>query len=62
MHKSIGELVDELGVINIKIFMEMEKENGDLDKVKKLNRYRSDLKNAINSYFNERTEVKTYGK
>lgn len=60
MRKTISELVDELGVTNIKIFMEMEKENGDLSKVKQLNRYRSDLKNAINQEFRQRQEVKTY--
>ena len=32
----------------------------DLKKIKTLNRYRSDLKNAINEYFDDRQEVKTY--
>lgn len=60
MYKSIGELVDELITCSMKIYMEMEKENGDLKKVKQLNRYRSDLKNAINQEFKQRQEVKTY--
>jgi hypothetical protein len=60
MKKNIGTLIDELSILNIKIFMEMEKEGGRLDIVKKLNRQRSDVKNAINKYFNEEQEVKTY--
>lgn len=61
MKKTIGELIDELSIVNHKIFHLMDVGN-DLEAVKKLNKYRSELKNAINDYFNERTEVKTYGK
>ena len=60
MEKNIGTLIDELSVLNIKIFMEMEKDGGSLDIVKTLNRQRSDVKNAINRYFKESEEVKTY--
>lgn len=59
-NKTIAELIDELSIVNIKIFMEMEHGN-DLQRVKSLNRGRSDLKNAINEYFAEdRRELKTY--
>lgn len=57
MKKSIGELFDELSITNNKIFHLMEVGN-DLEKVKKLNRYRSELKGAINEFFNERIEIK----
>jgi len=57
MKKNIGELIDELSIVNIKIFMLMEKGN-DLDRIRTLNKYRSELKNAINSFFNERQEIK----
>lgn len=60
MKKSVGELADELSIINIKIFMLMEDDNFDQKKLKSLNRYRSDLKNAINEEFKQRQEVKTY--
>lgn len=60
MEKNIGTLIDELSVLNIKIFMEMEKDGGSLDIVKTLNRQRSDVRNAINRYFKESEEVKTY--
>ena len=59
--KTIGELIDELSIVNIKIFMEMEKEVGDLQKVKSLNRRRVDLKNALNDFFGMgESEIKTY--
>ncbi len=60
MKKSLSELIDELSIINIKIFMLMEEDNFDSKKLKTLNRYRSDLKNAINEEFKQRQEVKTY--
>ena len=59
MKKTIAELIDELSIVNIKVFMLMEKDDGDsFKKLKTLNSYRSKLKNAINEYFNERQEVK----
>jgi hypothetical protein len=57
MKKTIGELIDELSITNCKIFSLMEVGN-DLEKVKKLNGYRSELKGAINEYFGERIEIK----
>ena len=59
MEKTLAELVDELSITNIKIFMLMEQEDMEsFKKLKVLNKYRSELKNAINSSFNEREEVK----
>ena len=57
MLKTISELIDELSIVNCKIFALMN-EGNDLEKVKALNKYRSELKNAINEYFNERQEIK----
>ena len=57
MRKKLSEIIDELSITNCKIFRLMEVGN-DLETVKKLNKYRSELKNAINEYFNERKEVK----
>mgnify|MGYP001557877359 CR=1 FL=1 len=57
MLKTIAELVDELSIVNCKIFALMDYGN-DLEKVKALNKYRSELKNAINEFFNERLEIK----
>lgn len=57
MKKNIGELIDELSIVNCKIFALMDKGN-DLEKIKAHNKYRSELKNAINEYHNERQEIK----
>lgn len=57
MKKKLSELIDELSIVNCKIFYLME-EGSDLAKVKKLNAYRSRLKNAIDDYFNEEGEIK----
>ena len=57
MKKTLAELVDELSIVNIKIFMLIEK-NGDVIKLKSLNKYRSDLKNAINELQGDRQEIK----
>lgn len=57
MKKTVGELIDELSITNVKIFNLMET-GTDLQKIKDLNSYRSQLKNAINEFFNERTEIK----
>lgn len=67
MRKTIGELIDEISITNIKIALIFEKGSDatwdELEKAQKLNSYRSELKNAINEYFNERVEIKTsYGK
>jgi hypothetical protein len=64
MKKTVGELIDILSVTNIKIFMLVDKvQRGDFTKeeakkIQDLNTYRSQVTNAINSYFNERTEIK----
>ena len=61
MKKLISELIDELSVTNCKLFSIMEKEETveNFRKLKALNKYRSELKNAINKHFGEREEVKT---
>jgi predicted deacetylase len=64
MKKSIGELIDELGVTNMKIFMLVDRVRNnehtkeDAKKVEELNLHRSKLKNAINEYFHDREEIK----
>ena len=64
MKKNLSELIDELTICNIKIFMLVDKIRAtqhtkeDAKKTEELNLYRSQLKNAINSYFDEREEVK----
>lgn len=62
--KTIAELIDELGITNQKIFALVDKirknehTKEDAKKTEELNMYRSKLKNAINSYFDEREEIK----
>lgn len=64
MKKSIGELIDSLGVTNIKIFYLIDKvlkdehTREDAKKIQDLNRLRNDLINAINKYFKDRKEIK----
>lgn len=64
MKETIGSLIDKLSVVNIKIFMLVDKvqrnehTKEDAKKIQDLNGYRSQLTNAINSYFDERQEVK----
>lgn len=64
MEKTLAELIDELSVTNIKIFMLVDKVQKD-EHTKKdakvlqdLNSYRSKLKNAINQTMNQNQEVK----
>jgi len=62
MKKTIAELIDELSVTNIKIALILEKGKlsslEELQKVQDLNKYRSQIKNAINLQFGERQEIK----
>ncbi|MEK9207986.1 MAG: hypothetical protein AAB922_05860 [Patescibacteria group bacterium] len=64
MKKTIAELIDELSVTNIKIFMLVDKIRAnahtkeEAKKTEELNLYRSRLKNAINEYFDQHQEVK----
>lgn len=64
MQKTISELIDELSIINIKVFMLVDKIRAnkhtkeDAKKTEELNLQRSKLKNAINEYFEEDQEVK----
>lgn len=62
--KSISSVIDELTITNIKIFHlvdKMEKNKHTLEDAKKahdLNRYRSQLCNALNREFKERENIK----
>lgn len=64
MRKTFGSLVDELSVTNTKIFFLIEKvqkdeyTREDAKKIQDLNKYRSELVNALNEYFQERQNVK----
>ena len=65
MEKTLGELIDELSIVNIKSYMLVDKVRArtatveDQIKIDDLNIYRSQLKNAINKHFKERQEIKT---
>ncbi len=67
MKKTIGELIDELSVVNIKIFMmveQVEKHENTVEDAWKMNalvKRRSELRSAINEYFGEDKEIKVYG-
>jgi hypothetical protein len=64
MKETIGSLIDKLSIVNIKIFMLVDKVEAnchtkeDAKKLQELNKYRTQLTNAINSYFDERQEIK----
>ena len=64
MEKTISDLIDSLATTNIKIFMLIDKiqrnehTKEDSYKCQQLNRYRSELMNAINKEFNQREEIK----
>lgn len=64
MKKTISELIDELTIVNIKIYHLVDKvesgefEKAEAQKLQSLNKYRSQLKNAISEWAAERVEVK----
>ena len=64
MKKSIATLIDELIVTNLKIFHIVEKIQknkhtlADAKKAQDLNKYRSELCNAINREFKQRENIK----
>ncbi len=64
MKKTIAELIDELSIVNMKIFhlVDLVQANlhtaEDAKKIQDLNSQRSQLKNAINEYFEEKVEIK----
>jgi intergrase/recombinase len=64
MEKTIGALVDELSITNIKIFYLVDKvqkdehTREDAKKIQDLNKLRSDYVNAINRYFKEAQQIK----
>ena len=66
MKKTLAELIDELNVVNIKIYMLVEKVTKTDDftkkeakKIQTLNLQRSKLKNAINEFSKEAQEIKS---
>lgn len=65
--KTIGELIDEIGITNQKIWALVERVEAHTNTVEeawKLNdlvKRRSQLRSAINAYFGERSEIKVYG-
>lgn len=68
MKKTIGELVDELSIINIKIYMLEDNVEKHLNTIEEdwakhdLIKRRSLLKSAINEYFGDKPEIKIYKK
>ena len=62
MKKTIGELIDSLAITNNKIFYLVDKvqkdehTREDAKKIQDLNKYRSELVNAINEFFKEGRE------
>lgn len=64
MKKSMATLIDELIVTNLKIFYIVEKiqknkhTRGDAKAAQDLNRYRSELCNAINYEFKHKKNIK----
>lgn len=64
MKKTIAEIIDELSVTNIKIFMLVDKvqqnqhSREEAKRLQDLNSYRSQLKNAINEELGGRIEIK----
>lgn len=67
MKKTIADLVDELSITNIKIYFLEERvalnthTKEEAKKIQDLNRYRSQLKNALSEEFNQPGIIKTYG-
>lgn len=64
MKKTIAELIDELSVINIKVFFLIEKIQNKLgtiedgQKVQTLNKQRSEVMNAISQEFKQKERIK----
>lgn len=66
MEKTIGELVDEISIVNIKIFMmveELERHENTVEDAWKMNalvKRRAELRNAINKKVGDRIDIKVY--
>ena len=62
--KTIGELIDELSIVNNKIFYLVDKvqknkhTRTDAKRIQDLNKLRGKLVNAINKYFRQRQGIK----
>lgn len=67
MKKTIGELIDEIGIVNQKIWALVERVENHTNtveeawKMNNLVKKRSQLRSAINEYFGEEKEYKVYG-
>lgn len=66
MEVTIGDLIDQLSVVNIKIYVMVDEVEQHLNKVEdawKMNalvKQRSELRNAINKKLGDRQEIKVY--
>ena len=64
MKKNKAQLIDELSITNIKIFYLVDKVQRnqhtveEAKKIQDLNSYRSQLVNALNEEFGDRTDIK----
>ena len=64
MKKTVGQIIDELTITNIKIFYLVEKviqnkhSTEDAKKIQDLNSYRSELVNELNKFFKEKEDIK----
>ena len=64
IYKTVAELIDELSIVNIKIFhlvdrVQQDKHTReDAKKIQDLNKRRSELTNALNEYFKESQSIK----
>ena len=67
MEKTLGELVDEISIVNIKIFMmveQLERHENTIEDAWKMNalvKRRSELRNAINQKIGDKVDIKVYG-
>lgn len=67
MTKTLGELVDEISIVNIKIFMmveALERHENTVEDAWKMNalvKRRSELRNAINEKVGDKLDIKFYG-
>jgi hypothetical protein len=64
MDKSIAQIIDELSITNIKIFMLVDKvqrndfTKEEAKKIQDLNTYRAELMNALNKEFKDKEIIK----
>jgi hypothetical protein len=64
MDKTIGQIIDEISVVNIKIYMLVDRVQKnehtleDAKRIQDLNKYRAELMNAINKEFKQQQIIK----